>query len=247
VNIEQSASGPSLLLIDDNSQNLRLAGFLLKAGGFLVRTAPSAEEALVLLEKQRFSLVLVDIQLPGMDGLDLTRRIRNTPAWADLPVVALTAYAMRGDEERMLAAGCDGYISKPVDTRTFANQVNEYLSGRTGSVRTADRADRSGDSEKSLSPEIALLRNQFLASASREARTLLSLPDVDLGAKPTFTTLHRWEGVGGSFELASVTALARQAQSQSHHAPTVAGPLVRPLIASILDVLESSRKPRECP
>src|SRR5580704_15753697 len=125
-----------LLLIDDNRQNLRLTKFLLESDGFSVQTAESAEDAFTLLSRLRFCLILVDIQLPGMDGLEFTRRVRATPEWSQLPVVALTAYAMLGDEERMLSAGCDGYVSKPIDTRTFSATVRGYLNVRMD--RSAD-------------------------------------------------------------------------------------------------------------
>jgi two-component system cell cycle response regulator DivK len=231
-----------LLLVDDNTQNLRLAGLLLKSAGICVQTAGSAEEALVLLERERFALILVDIQLPGMDGMELTRRIRNTPAWAGLVVVAVTACAMRGDRETILAAGFDGYIGKPIDTRNFANQVTAYLARAPGPEASAN-AEASGDSENATGPEIVLLKNQFLISALREARALLSLPDSDLGDQPTFTTLHRWEGVGGSIGLTAVTDLASQAGSHSGQSPAVRGSLIRPLIAAILAALESSQTP----
>jgi CheY-like chemotaxis protein len=116
-----------LLLIDDSPENLRLEGFLLKSEGLPIRTAETAEQALELLGIGKFSLVLVDIQLPGMDGLELTRQIRNTPDLASLPVVAVTAYSMPGDEERIREAGCDGYISKPINTRLFVTTVRAYL------------------------------------------------------------------------------------------------------------------------
>jgi len=117
-----------LLLIDDNRFNLRLTKFLLESEGFDVKPAESAEEGLHLLQQFRFSLILVDIQLPGMSGMDFTRRVRATPEWSQVPIVALTAYAMRGDEERMLGCGCDGYLSKPIDTRTFCDTVRSYIS-----------------------------------------------------------------------------------------------------------------------
>jgi len=211
-----------------------------------MQTADSAEEALVLLERERFALILVDIQLPGMDGMELTRRIRNTPAWDGLVVVALTACAMRGDREKILAAGFDGYIPKPIDTRTFSNQVTAYLT-RDPDLGASENADACGDSENATGPEIALLKNQFLISARREARALLSLPDSDLGDRPTFTTLHRWEGMGASIGLPAVTDLASQAGSHSHQPSEVRGTLIRPLITSILAALESSHPPSDSP
>jgi CheY-like chemotaxis protein len=100
---------------------------LLRTEGYEVRTAVDAEEALLVLESFQPRLILMDLQLPGMDGLELTRRLKAQPKHQDLIVVALTAYAMKGDEERVLAAGCDGYIAKPIDTRTLPNLVARYL------------------------------------------------------------------------------------------------------------------------
>jgi two-component system cell cycle response regulator len=118
---------PAILIVDDNLSNLRLAEVLLSGEGYDVRTAPDAEHALELLQTFRPRLILMDIQLPGMDGLELTRRLKADPVHGGVPVVALTAYAMKGDAERALAAGCSGYIPKPIDTRQFASEVARYL------------------------------------------------------------------------------------------------------------------------
>jgi two-component system cell cycle response regulator len=118
---------PAILIVDDNLSNLKLAEVLLAAEGYDVRTAPDAEQALEVLQAFRPRLILMDIQLPGMDGLALTRRLKADPAHGDVTIVALTAYAMKGDDERALAAGCRGYISKPIDTRRFASEVARYL------------------------------------------------------------------------------------------------------------------------
>jgi two-component system, cell cycle response regulator DivK len=226
-----------VLLVDDNLQNLRLAGFLLRSAGWVVEAAESAEQALDLLASMQFSLALVDIQLPGMDGLELTRRIRSSPAWAALPVVALTAYAMRGDEERMRAAGCDGYIAKPIDTRTFANRVSSYLR------KPPEHPESACDAQLADSPEIVRLKSDFIRQTSREARALLSLPDFDLGDDPTFKTLHRWKGIGSSIGLAGLTDLARKAEFHSGLSRQVRGPLTRPFISSILALLEAASAP----
>ena len=116
-----------ILIVDDNPTNLKLAEVLLASEGYDVRTAPDAEQALQVLETFRPRLILMDIQLPGMDGLELTRRLKDDPVHRGVTVVALTAYAMKGDDERALAAGCSGYISKPIDTRRFAGEVARYL------------------------------------------------------------------------------------------------------------------------
>ncbi len=117
-----------VLLIDDQAMNLELARELLEMDGYAVRTAGDADEALaVLADGFRPRLILMDIQLPGMDGLELTRRLRADPAQAGVVIIALTAYAMVGDRERTLAAGCDGYIAKPIDTRAFSRTIREAL------------------------------------------------------------------------------------------------------------------------
>jgi two-component system cell cycle response regulator DivK len=116
-----------VLLIDDNMANSRLAEFLLTAHGVEVRTAGDARAALAILEVFEPTVILMDIQLPGMDGLTLTRQLKQNPAMQDVPIVAMTAYAMRGDADRMRAAGCDGYVSKPIDPKTFASVVASYF------------------------------------------------------------------------------------------------------------------------
>ena len=120
-------AGERILIVDDNQVNLKLMRVLLTGEGYEVRTATDAEEALQVLEKFSPRLILMDIQLPGMDGLTLTRKLKADPARKDTIIVGLTAYAMKGDSARVLEAGCDGYVSKPVDTRTFPQLVADYL------------------------------------------------------------------------------------------------------------------------
>jgi two-component system, cell cycle response regulator DivK len=120
-------AGEPILVVDDNAANLKLVRVTLLAEGYDVRTATSAEDALSVLDSFRPRLILMDIQMPGMDGLTLTRTLKADPARRDIIVVALTAYAMKGDEEKARAAGCDGYISKPIDTRTLPGVIAGYL------------------------------------------------------------------------------------------------------------------------
>jgi CheY-like chemotaxis protein len=120
-------AGEAILIVDDNAVNLKLIRVLLASEGYDVRTATSSEEALTVLAQFSPRLILMDIQLPGMDGLALTRQLKSEPATKDTVILALTAYAMKGDEERMLAAGCDGYVSKPIDTRALPGVVARHL------------------------------------------------------------------------------------------------------------------------
>jgi two-component system, cell cycle response regulator DivK len=117
----------SILIVDDNPDNLDMTQILLESEGFNVRVAEDAEAALKILQTYRPQLILMDIQLPGMHGLELTRLLRQEPALQGVIILALSAYAMKGDEDTARAAGCDGYITKPINTRTFADSVRGYL------------------------------------------------------------------------------------------------------------------------
>ncbi len=121
-------NGPAMILIvEDNEANRLLAGAVLEREGYRVEMAGNADEAFQKLARGSPDLILMDVQMPGMDGLTLTRRLKGDARTADIPVVALTALAMMGDRERTLEAGCSGYISKPINTRTFASEVSKYL------------------------------------------------------------------------------------------------------------------------
>jgi CheY-like chemotaxis protein len=116
-----------ILIVDDHPTNLKLIRVVLEGEGYEVRTASDADEALAVLPEFQPKLILMDIQLPGMDGLELTRLIKSQPGGDQLRIVALTAYAMKGDEERIRNAGCDGYIAKPIDTRSLGSIVAGYF------------------------------------------------------------------------------------------------------------------------
>jgi diguanylate cyclase (GGDEF)-like protein/PAS domain S-box-containing protein len=116
-----------ILIVDDNATNLKLAASVLELEGFSVDQAGDAEQALAYLAATVPDLILMDIALPGMDGLSLTRQLKQDERLAHIPVVALTAFAMKGDEEKAREAGCAGYLTKPIDTREFGRQVSQYL------------------------------------------------------------------------------------------------------------------------
>jgi len=120
-----------VLIIEDNPANMTLATFLLQSVGHVVLTARDAETGLTLAREKQPDLVLIDIQLPGMDGLEATALLKSSEATRDIPVVALTALAMKGDEERIRAAGCDGYIAKPLAYKDFLATIAAQLAKAT--------------------------------------------------------------------------------------------------------------------
>lgn len=121
-----------VLVIEDNPMNMELATDLLQLQGYEVLQAVTAFEALGLLHQVKPDLTLMDIQLPGLNGLDLTRELRADPRTKDIPIIAITAYAMMGDEEKAFRAGCNAYIPKPFETTKFFQVVGEVLSRSRG-------------------------------------------------------------------------------------------------------------------
>jgi two-component system cell cycle response regulator DivK len=117
----------SILIVDDTPVNLKLVRVLLSRHGFDVRTASTAEEALEMVQTFRPSLVLADIQLPGMDGLEMTRRLKADPKTSGTVVLALTAFAMKGDEQKIREGGCEAYISKPISVVGFLQTIDSFL------------------------------------------------------------------------------------------------------------------------
>ena len=126
----------NVLIVDDNPMNMKLVRVLLTGEGYQVRTAADALEALDILKEWRPLLILMDIQLPGIDGLELTRRLKADPGTEQIIIIGLTAYAMKGDEGRILAAGCDAYIAKPIDTRTLPDVIATLIEKNRPIVNT---------------------------------------------------------------------------------------------------------------
>jgi CheY-like chemotaxis protein len=126
--------GAHVLLIEDNEQNRYLATFLLEKHGFHVVHAADGRSGIECAARERFGLILLDMQLPGMDGYAVARALRADRTLAAVPVVAVTSYAMPGDREKALDAGCDGYIEKPIDADTFIAEISQYLRTPDGSA-----------------------------------------------------------------------------------------------------------------
>jgi CheY-like chemotaxis protein len=119
----------TVLVIEDNEMNMKLVKALLQRGQFNILEAIDAESGIRLAQEQGPDLILMDVHLPGMDGLSATRIIKEDPALKHIPVIALTSYAMQGDAKKAMQAGCDGYITKPIDTRAFLDTIRKFLQG----------------------------------------------------------------------------------------------------------------------
>ena len=119
----------TVLVVEDNDMNMQLVEYLLEEGGYSIVKAASGEEALTITRDAAPppDLILMDIHLPGMDGLSVVREMKSDGRTKTIPILALTAHAMRGDKDRFLEAGCDGYISKPIDVKTFLSSLEQFL------------------------------------------------------------------------------------------------------------------------
>jgi CheY-like chemotaxis protein len=117
----------TVLVIEDNQDNLKIITYALQRAGYTVIAAESGEKGFELALKERPFFILMDINLPGMDGLETTKRIRSSEADGSIPIIAITSYAMSGDRERILAAGCNGYFEKPIDPITIIEQIHTIL------------------------------------------------------------------------------------------------------------------------
>jgi len=131
-----------ILIVEDNPKNMRLLKMVLGNKGYSLLEATDGEEALAIAMKGRPDLIIMDIQLPKMDGLEVTRRLRQTPGFSQVPIIALTASAMEGDRDKIIEAGCDVYVSKPVDTRQLPELVAEML--RRGRASRGINGEGSG-------------------------------------------------------------------------------------------------------
>ncbi|MFC2001467.1 response regulator [Chloroflexota bacterium] len=116
-----------ILIVEDNPQNMRLMAMTLRARDYTLLKATDGEEALDVATREQPDLILMDIQLPGLSGLEVTRRLKQMPEFSQIPIIALTAYAMKGDWEECIEAGCDAYLSKPVNTRELPRMITEML------------------------------------------------------------------------------------------------------------------------
>jgi two-component system cell cycle response regulator DivK len=211
-------AGEPILIVDDTPVNLKLTRILLVNEGYKVMTAASAEEALELLRSYHPALILADIQLPGIDGLELTRRIKKNEETRDITVVALTAFAMKGDEQKAVEAGCDGYITKPIDTRSLGARIREHLNRRAEmqgvATQTTAQPTSTGDPSASLpAAEMLALRRKFLTEGQETARQMLLDLDGQFNATEAAKKVHTWIGTGGLLGYSAISRLAREVEA----------------------------------
>ena len=135
-----------ILIVEDNPQNMRLIETILRAKDYTLLKATDGEEALDMAMKERPDLIIMDVWLPKMNGLEVTRRLRETPAFSRTPIIGVTAYAMKGDREKVIESGCDAYLSKPIDTRELPEVIAEMLARRQNIVSSIG-GDDSGQED----------------------------------------------------------------------------------------------------
>jgi two-component system cell cycle response regulator DivK len=202
-----------VLIVEDTPVNLKLVRFLLIREGFDVRAAGSAEEALEVLKEFRPRIVLTDIQLPGMDGLELTRQLKSSPATSHMVVLALTAYAMKSDEKRAFEAGCDGFITKPIDTRSFPTLIRQYLGAIEAASSTSEGLLQQEDPQEALLREI---RQSFTVDGSQQIEQLINAQDTGFDSAAAKVTAHRWKGAAAQVGYPEISQKARELEDLLH-------------------------------
>jgi two-component system, cell cycle response regulator DivK len=207
----------TILVVDDAPVSLKLTDILLRKEGYKVHATSDAEQALALLRSMHPDLMLVDIQLPGMNGLELTRRIKQDSRTRDIVVVALTACAMKGDEAVAFKAGCDGYITKPIETLTLANRVREYLEQRN--APSPSEAEAVVDDPKGLPSSLTLgpcelesVRRRFLEEAVLQCRQLLENLEREFDVPQSIRMAHEWVQAANALDYPVVAILAGEAE-----------------------------------
>ena len=241
-------AGEPILIVDDTPVNLKLTRILLVNEGYKVMTAASAEEALELLRSYHPQLILADIQLPGIDGLELTRRIKKNEETRDITVVALTAFAMKGDEQKAVEAGCDGYITKPIDTRSLGARIREHLNRRNeamGKPAAAETPAAKGDASLPAA-EMLALRRRFLTEGQEAARQMLLDLDGQFSATEAAKQVHNWIGTGGLLGYSAISRLAREAEAVLLQRP-LENDQLRDSLTNLALAFNSPREARDAP
>ena len=207
-------AGETIVVVDDAPVNLKLAAAVLRSEGYKVHLASSAEEALMILRRMVPDLLLVDIQLPGMNGLELTRHLRQDPRTREMLIVALTASVMASAQQQAFDAGCDGFIGKPIDTRSLGGRLRAFLDGGPGTVPETGAEQSALPGGLSFSgPEMEALRRSFLTDGSRQVRRLLEFVDARVDIAQATRMFHQWVGSAGALGYMELAGKARAAET----------------------------------
>ena len=212
--------GETILIVEDSPVSLRLTAAALRKEGYRVQVASTAEQALSSLRSWKPDLILADIMLPGIDGLEFTRRIKQDSRLRDVMVLALTACDMEDDEERARNAGCDGYLTKPIDKQTLT-EVRQYLDFGAKVIVTPARAvdpplewkpEASSEPVALAIPDLEMedLRRTFLADGALQSQHLLETLDQEFDEKHAALMAHRWTGTGGLLGFPKISDRARE-------------------------------------
>ena len=237
-------AGEPILIVDDTPVNLKLTRILLVNEGYTVLTAASAEEALELLRSHHPRLILADIQLPGIDGLEMTRRIKLDERTKDIAVVALTAFAMKGDEQKAVDAGCDGYITKPIDTRSLGGRIRQMLEQRAAAQTPA--VELPPEHESIPAVEMQALRRRFLREGQERARQLLLDLDEAFNANDAARVVHQWVGTAGLLGYSALARLAHEVQALLLERPVDTSQL-RESLTNLLLAFSTPREAQDAP
>jgi CheY-like chemotaxis protein len=210
----------TILVVDDAPVNLKLTDILLRKEGYKVHATTDAEQALALLRSMHPDMILVDIQLPGMNGLELTRRVKQDSRTRDIVVVALTACAMKGDDDRAFQAGCDGYITKPIETLTLAKKVREYLQLRPAPAPPKEEPPPAEPETATAfpggltlaGPELESLRRRFLERGVEQSRQMLEALDRNFDPAQAARMTHAWVEAANALEYPALAILAADAE-----------------------------------
>ena len=239
-------AGETILVVDDSTVNLKLAAAVLRSDGYRVVIAISAEQALMTLRTTLPDLLLVDLQLPGMSGLDLTRRLRQETRTRDLLVVALTASTDPGSEQRAYDAGCDGFIAKPIDTRTLGPRLRNFLDGPTVAPETAAEEAALPEGLALAGPEMESLRRSFLVDGLRQVRRMLEFVGSDVDTRTAAHHLHQWIGSAGALGYLEIAEQARAAENLLNQSAWTKADL-RQVLTALAAAFASPREAAETP
>jgi DNA-binding response OmpR family regulator len=238
-------AGETILVVDDQPVSLKLAAAVLRSEGYRVQLASTGEQALMTMGTLRPDLLLVDIQLPGIDGIELTRRVRAQARLKDILIVALTASTSPADEQHAYEAGCDGFISKPIDTRGLGQRLRVFLEGQV-EVPAAGESPGLPSGLSFSGPEMEGLRRSFLTEGTRQVRRMLEFVGTQVDAAAAARLFHQWIGAAGALGYMDLAGKARAAETLLSQAVWTKSEF-RQVLADLLEAFQSPKEASETP